>query len=121
MIPNHGKHESRSGCGGVFDQFPDDFVAIMLRLRELIYEIVPEATESIKWSRPHFSMGRRPVCYIGGFQKHVTLAFHDGRMLHDPEGFLLGTGKMLKYLKFTSMDELDDDRIRRWILEGFYT
>jgi hypothetical protein len=42
-------------------------------------------------------------------------------MLHDPEGFLLGTGKMLKYLKFTSIDELDEDRLRRWILEGFYT
>ena len=102
-------------------QFPDSFVDIMMRLREIIHEVVPEATEAIKWSRPHFSLGRRHVCYIGAFKKHVTLAFHDGRMLNDPDKILLGSGKQMKYLKFTSMEDLDEDILRRWILEGFYT
>ena len=102
-------------------QYPEKFVTIMMRLRELIHQVVPEATEAIKWSRPHFSMGRRPICYIGGFQSHVTLAFHDGRMLNDPDGILLGTGKKMKYLKFKSMDELDEEKLRIWIVEGFYS
>ena len=102
-------------------QFPDEFVEIMIRLRELIHQVVPETSEAIKWSRPHFSMGRRPVCYLGGFQKHVTLAFHDGRMLNDPDKILLGSGKQMKYLKFRSMDELDEEKLRKWIVEGFYT
>ena len=102
-------------------QFPDGFVTIMERLREIIHEVVPETSEAIKWSRPHFSMGRRHVCYIGGFQKHVTLAFHDGRMLNDPDKILLGSGKQMKYLKFKSMEDLDEEILRRWILEGFYT
>jgi hypothetical protein len=102
-------------------QFPDEFVEIMMRLRELIHQVVPETSEAIKWSRPHFSMGCHPVCYIGGFKKHVTLAFHDGRMLNDPDKILLGTGKKMKYLKFRSVDELDEEKLRKWIVEGFYT
>ena len=102
------------------EQHSTEFSRIMLRLRELIYEVVPEATESIMWSRPHFKLNR-PVCYIGGFKKHVTLAFHDGRMLNDPDGILLGTGKKMKYLKFSTMEGLDEDQLKRWILEGFYT
>lgn len=102
-------------------QFHEDFVAIMMRLRELIHQVVPETKESIKWSRPHFSMGRRPICYIGGFQKHVTIAFHDGRMLTDPDKILLGSGKQMKYLKFKSLDDLDEEKLRIWILEGFYS
>ena len=101
-------------------QFPDEFAAILLRLRALVHEVVPEGNEAIKWSRPHFSVGRRPVCYIGGFQKHVSLAFHDGRMLRDPEGILTGTGKM-RTLKLRKMEDLDDEKIRHWLLEAFYT
>ena len=101
-------------------QYPDEFVDIMLRLRLLIYEVVPEATEAIKWSMPHFSL-RRPILYIRGCKNHVTLAFHDGRMLNDPDGMLLGTGKQMKYLKFRNMNDIDEEMLKRWILEGFYT
>ena len=101
-------------------QYPDEFVNIMLRLRGLIYEVVPEATEAIKWNMPHFSLGR-PVCYIAGFKRPVTLAFHDGRMLNDPDGILLGTGKKMKYLKFGNLNDIDEELLKPWILEGFYT
>ena len=101
-------------------QYPDEYVAIMLRLRALIYEVVPEATEAIKWSMPHFIL-KYPVCYIRGCKNHVTLAFHDGRMLNDPDGILLGTGKQMKYLKFRNLDEVNEEMLKRWILEGFYT
>ena len=55
------------------DQFDPDFRDILLHLRALIYQVVPDATEDIK------------------------------------------------YLKFKSIDELDEDRLRLWILESFYT
>ena len=51
----------------------------------------------------------------------MTFGFYDGKMLKDPEGLLLGTGEHMKYLKFKSIDELDEDRLRLWILESFYT
>ncbi len=88
------------------DQFDPVFRDIILRLRELIYEVVPDATEDIKWRVPTFSL-HKTICYIAGFMNHVTFAFHDGKMLKDPDGLLLGTGKHMKYLKFKSIDEID--------------
>ena len=102
------------------DQFDPDFRDILLRLRALIYQVVPDATEDIKWSVPTFSL-HKTICYIAGFKRHVTFGFYDGKMLKDPDGLLLGTGKHMKYLKFKSIDELDEDRLRLWILECFYT
>jgi hypothetical protein len=108
------------GVEDYIDQFDPEFRNILLRLRALIYEVVPDATEGIKWRMPTFSL-HKAICYIAGFKHHVTFAFFNGRMLKDPEGLLLGTGKHMKYLKFKSMDELDEQRLRLWILEGFYT
>jgi hypothetical protein len=76
---------------------------------------------SLKWVL-HVSFSLHwTVCYIAGFKHHVTFAFHDGKMLKDPDGLLQGTGKHMKYLKFKSTDDIDEDRLRLWILEGFYT
>ena len=102
------------------DQFDPDFRDILLRLRELIYEVVPDAREDIKWRVPAFSL-HKTVCYIAGFKHHVTFGFYDGKMLRDPDGLLHGTGKHMKYLKFKTINELDEDRLRLWILEVFYT
>ena len=93
---------------------------IIVRLRELIYEVVPEATEEIKWGVPTFNL-KKTVCYIAGFKQHVTFAFYDGKMLKDPDGLLRGTGKHMKYTKFKSLQDLDEKRLRLWILQGFYT
>ena len=102
------------------NQFDPDFRDILLRLRALIYQVVPDATEDIKWGVPTFSL-QKTICYIAGFKRHVTFGFYDGKMLKDPDGLLLGTGKHMKYLKFKSINELDEDRLRLWILESFYT
>lgn len=102
------------------DQFDPVFRDIMIRLRELIYEVVPDASEDIKWRVPVFSL-HKMICYIAGFKNHVTFAFYDGKMLKDPDGLLLGTGKQMKYLKFKSIEDMDEERLRLWILEGFYT
>lgn len=102
------------------DQFDPVFRDILFHLRSLIYEVVPDATEDIKWRVPAFSL-HKTKCYIAGFNHHVTFGFYDGKMLKDPDDLLQGTGKHMKYLKFKSIKELDEERLRLWILEGFYT
>jgi hypothetical protein len=102
------------------EQFPSELRSVMFQLRGYIHEIVPDATEAIKWRSATFSYGNKPVCYIAGLKNHVTLAFHNGLMLRDPDGLLSGTGKYLRYIRFRSIGEIDEDQVRIWILEGFY-
>lgn len=102
------------------EQFDAPLRDILVRLRQLIYEVVPEATEEIKWRVPTFSL-QKTVCYIAGFKHHVTFAFYDGKMLQDPDGLLQGTGRHMKYMKFKSLQDLDEKRLKLWILQGFYT
>ncbi|MCK4746050.1 MAG: DUF1801 domain-containing protein [Bacteroidales bacterium] len=103
------------------EQYPPEFQAILFRLRELIYLVVPDAAEAIKWSAATFSYQKKSVCYLAGFTNHVTFAFHNGTMLNDPDGILLGTGKFMRYMKFRSPKDIDEEQMKIWILEGFYT
>jgi hypothetical protein len=41
-------------------------------------------------------------------------------MLRDPKNLLQGTGKFLRFIRISSVDELDEEQISFWILEGFY-
>jgi hypothetical protein len=92
---------------------------IMLIIRELIYKIVPDATEAFKWGSPAFSR-IKTICYLASFKKHVTFAFYDGRMLKDPDGILEGTGKIMKHIKLKRLEDMDEDQLSKWIIEGFY-
>ena len=47
------------------DGFTPEFREILYRLRELVYEVVPEVTESIKWGMPTLSFcKRKPPCAV---------------------------------------------------------
>lgn len=103
------------------EQFPPEFRAILYRLRELIFEVVPEAEEAIKWRMPTFSYLKKQICYIAGFKNHVTFAFHDGTMIKDPGGMFQGSGKYMRFVRYKSLEDMDEERIKIWILEGFYS
>ena len=103
------------------EQFPPELKDVMFLLRDCVLQVVPEVSEAIKWKAATFSMGSKPVCYIAGFKKHVSLAFHNGLMLRDPDGLLSGSGKLLRFIRYRSLDEIDEEQVKFWILEAFYT
>jgi len=102
-------------------QFPPELREVMFSLRDYIQQVVPDCTEAVKWRSATFSYGKKPVCYIAGFMNHVTFAFHNGLMLRDPDGLLSGTGKYLRFIRYKSLEEIDVEQVKIWILEGFYT
>lgn len=112
------KHDAR--VTEYIEQFNPEFREILSILREHIFQVVPDVNEAIKWGSPTYSLGRKPICYTKGLTNHVTLAFHNGTMLNDPDGVLLGTGKYLRFIRFRSVGEINDEQVRIWILEGFY-
>ncbi len=103
------------------DGFPHELRAIMMRLRELIFEVVPDAGELMKWRVPTYVFRDRNVCQIAGYQKHASIVFFQGNRLNDPEGLLKGSGKYLRFMPYRSLQEVEDEPLRFWILEAFYS
>lgn len=95
------------------------FKEVMLLIRKLIFELVPDTEEAIKWGTPVYSRIKN-ICYIAAFKRHVAFGFYNGRMLKDPDKILKGTGKMMKHIKLKRIDDIDQEQIKKWILEGFY-
>jgi hypothetical protein len=85
------------------------------RLRGIILQTVPEATESANpvW---HSISYRHPrggyFCGIFPFQDRVDLAFEFGVLLPDPVGLLEGNGKQVRYLRIKDDEEIPGPALR---------
>jgi hypothetical protein len=79
---------------------PDDLCDLVLELRELVQEAVPEAHEAIKFNSLCYYKPNQPygviggnICGIGVRGDCVYLSFIHGALLPDPDGLLQGTAK----------------------------
>jgi hypothetical protein len=101
---------------GFFAKQPPALRPVTLALRALIEEVAPDATASIKWGMPFFSIGTGMMCAIGAHKAHVNLILSGPPdAFDDPEQRLEGEGKTGKHLKVTTVDELPRDAIRGWL------
>lgn len=79
---------------------------IVAELREIILEVSPEITESIKWAQPVYE-SKGPFSYIKAFKNAVNFGFWRGVDLKDPKGMLQGSGEKMRHIKITKLDEID--------------
>ncbi len=59
-------------------------------------------------------------CYITFHKNHINLGFNHGTEFPDPEGSLQGTGKLLRHVKITTLEDLSNPALRR-VLEAAST
>src|SRR4030095_510235 len=92
---------------------------ICRKLRTLIRKAGPDLTESIKWNAPSYT-GRSIVCGFAAFKEHVSLYFHQGARISDPDHVLLhGEGNVSgKSVKFASVNDIDEKKLTRLIREA---
>ena len=88
-----------------------------IRLRELILEAVPDATESIKWAQPVYELNG-PFAFIRAGKFHVTLGFWRGTELKDPKHLLDGEGKRMRHLKVPSVEDIPESAVLRFAKEA---
>lgn len=86
---------------------------IMDRVRELIKESVPNSTEEFKWSRPVYRSGK-DFAYLKSAKKYITLGFFNFKKLRDDDNRLEGTGKDMRHVKLTSLNDVDEDLFSEW-------
>lgn len=102
-------------CDNWFATIPDTQRPILDRLRSLIFDVVPDAVEELKWSRPCYSSKHGLFCYLHSTKKHATLGFQNGASLSDPKKQLEGDGKDMRHLKLRSIDDVDEPYIREFL------
>jgi uncharacterized protein YdhG (YjbR/CyaY superfamily) len=53
--------------------FPPDVQTVLQTARDTIRAAAPDAKESISYQIPTFSINGRPVVYLAGWKKHISL------------------------------------------------
>jgi hypothetical protein len=101
---------------GFFAKQQPQLRPILEELRRLVEEAAPDATSSIKWGMPFYSVGDNMMCALAGFKSHVNLILAGPPgTFGDPEGRLEGDGKTGKHLKLRTLDELPRAAIKGWL------
>ncbi len=101
---------------GWFARQPQPQRAIAEALRGLIADAAPDASGSIKWGMPFFTIDGEMYAAIAGFKAHVNLIMAgppDG--FADPDGLLEGDGKTGRHLKLRTLDELPRKQVAGWL------
>ena len=103
-------------------EHPPEFRAVELRLRDLIFELAPDAREYV-------DMGNKLLGYASGtrmsdllfaiivHRAHVNLQLADGAALPDPDGIVEGTGKRIRHVKCRSVEDVERPAVRRLMEE----
>jgi len=93
---------------------------ILIVLRDLIG--LTELTETVKWGVPVYTINDKNVVGIAAFKLHVGLWFYNGSFLKDEAGILInaskGVTKALRQWRFTSVDEIDDTLVLKYLHEA---
>lgn len=45
----------------------------LIRMRELVFEVSPDANESLSYGLVGYKRNKKPLVYFGGFKKHIGL------------------------------------------------
>jgi uncharacterized protein YdeI (YjbR/CyaY-like superfamily) len=73
---------------------------ILEKMRKLIFQAVPDVTETIKWSFPNYEVYGSMLCSMAAFKEHCSFGFWKASLLKDPE-------KILALAERNSMGHLD--------------
>lgn len=93
----------------------------LIRLREIILSIHPEACEVVRLGDRAATYGLGPkkmsegYVYILPHASWVNLGFYKGADIYDPDSLLEGTGKKLRHVKIRSVADGDTQSIRALI------
>ena len=101
---------------GFFAKQPPQLRPILEALRKIVEDVAPDASASIKWGMPFYSVGGAMMCALGGHKSHVNLILAGPPgTFSDPEGRLQGEGKTGRRLTLRTLDELPREAVRGWV------
>ena len=89
---------------------------VLDELRGLVEAAAPDASSSLKWGMPFFTVGGETVCAIAAFKAHVNLILPGPPGTYaDPDGRLEGDGKTGRHLKVRGLADFPRAAVRGWL------
>jgi hypothetical protein len=84
---------------------------IVQRLRDTILKTVPDIKEEFKMGVPWYE-GK---FYVVALRDHVNLGFSVKGLSEQEKALFEGKGKMMRHVKFYSLEDVDDARVARLV------
>jgi hypothetical protein len=84
------------------------------RLRELMSECAPDASEVITYGSPAWR-GNKILAIISPSKTHITFAFERGAEFEDRYGLLTGVGKHTRHVKLKNLEAINEVALRDYI------
>jgi hypothetical protein len=86
-------------------------------LRRLMRKMAPHATEAISYGIPVYK-GNHFLAVISPTKKDITFSFSRGAEFEDTYGLLGGVGKISKYVRIKSLDDLNLPALKYYIQQA---
>ncbi len=105
---------------------PEDQLGIVERLREIVFDTIPEVKEKLSFNVPFFQR-YRAICFIwpgvvswgSTTWEGVEFGFSYGNLLLDEAGWLeRGKRKQVFSKRFFSPEDINEDLLRAYLLEA---
>lgn len=90
--------------------------------RELIREVYPAVVE-VPWPKQRvigYGVGPKKMsehfCYLSVSRAHINVGFMYGAELPDPQHLLEGSGKLLRHVRITELEQLANPALRQLLM-----
>lgn len=91
-----------------------DLQPIVARLDEVVRDTLPGLQYAIKWKKAYYGLPDRGwVIEVVAYDVSVNVVFLGGADFDSPPP--LGDSDRSRYIKVTSLDEIDEQQLRTWI------
>jgi len=87
---------------------PADLRSIARTWFERMRDCADDVRELMHDGQPTACVGDAAFAYVATFSAHVNVGFFHGAALADPEGFLHGTGKVMRHAKLRPGQAIDE-------------
>ncbi len=90
-----------------FEAYENPQKDLVQAVRASVLDADPRVSEAIKWQAPTFIYAGNIASFYPKSTKHVSLMFHTGASLPDPEGLLEGEGETSRVARFLDVGDLE--------------
>ena len=97
----------------------EDKGEIVISIRKLVFEVVTDAKEEIKYGGLVFIINDGLFCGIFVRKKHISIEFVKGAEMQDPDNFLEGGGKYRRHLKIFKYEDIKNKKVGYYIKQSF--